>query len=160
MIPADVKILYSKDLFVNQSSLTGESIPVEKESKMGSFKENLQNPNLCFMGTNVESGTAIVEILSTGYNTYLGQVSKTLTKKREWTSFDKGINNFTILMIKMILIMAPIVFFANGFSKGDWDSAFLFAMAVAVGLTPEMLPMIVTVNLSKGALSKIGRAPV
>lgn len=153
MIPADVKILYSKDLFVNQSSLTGESIPVEKESKMGSFKENLQNPNLCFMGTNVESGTAIVEILSTGYNTYLGQVSKTLTKKREWTSFDKGINNFTILMIKMILIMAPIVFFANGFSKGDWDSAFLFAMAVAVGLTPEMLPMIVTVNLSKGALS-------
>lgn len=153
MIPADVRIIYSKDLFVNQSSLTGESIPVEKESKVGIFKEDLQNPNLCFMGTNVESGTAIVEILNTGYNTYLGQVSKTLTKKRELTSFDKGINNFTILMIKMIFIMAPIVFFANGFSKGDWGSAFLFAIAVAVGLTPEMLPMIVTVNLSKGALS-------
>jgi len=153
MIPADVRIIYSKDLFVNQSSLTGESIPVEKESKVGIFKEDLQNPNLCFMGTNVESGTAIVEILNTGYNTYLGQVSKTLIKKRELTSFDKGINNFTILMIKMIFIMAPIVFFANGFSKGDWGSAFLFAIAVAVGLTPEMLPMIVTVNLSKGALS-------
>ncbi|CAM2901106.1 magnesium-translocating P-type ATPase [Hathewaya histolytica] len=153
MIPADLKLIESKDLFINQSALTGESIPVEKNVVKKEFNNPLENPNLCLMGTNVESGTAIARVISTGKNTYLGKVNAKLVQKRELTSFDKGINKFTMLMIRFIFIMAPIVFLANGISKGSWGSAFLFAIAIAVGLTPEMLPMIVTVNLSKGAIA-------
>lgn len=153
MIPADVQLISSKDLFVNQSALTGESLPVEKNITEGKWKSDLENPNLCFMGTNVESGTAIAVVLSTGKKTYFGQLSSKMTGERPMTSFDKGISQYTWLMIRFIFVMAPLVFLINGLTKGNWFEAFLFGIAVAVGLTPEMLPMIVTVNLSKGALS-------
>lgn len=153
MIPADIQLLSSKDLFVNQSSLTGESLPVEKNVVEGNWDSPLENPNLCFMGTNVESGTAKAVVLETGMRTYFGKLSSSVTGEREMTSFDKGVNKFTWLMIKLIFVMAPIVFLINGITKGNWFEAFLFGIAVAVGLTPEMLPMIVTVNLSKGALA-------
>lgn len=153
MIPADVRIISSKDLYINQSALTGESLPVEKLVTDKEFKNPLENPNLCFMGSNVESGTAVAVVLTTGSKTYFGQLSSKITGERAMTSFDKGVNNFTWLMIKFIFVLAPVVFIINGFVKHDWFQAFLFAIAVAVGLTPEMLPMIVTVNLSKGAIS-------
>ncbi|MDD3225871.1 MAG: magnesium-translocating P-type ATPase [Clostridium sp.] len=153
MIPADVQIISSKDLFINQSALTGESLPVEKFLTENEYKNPLENSNLCFMGSNVESGTAVAVVVTTGSKTYFGQLSSKITGDRAMTSFDKGVNNFTWLMIKFIFVLAPIVFLINGFVKGNWWEAFLFAIAVAVGLTPEMLPMIVTVNLSKGALA-------
>lgn len=153
MIPADVRIISSKDLYINQSALTGESLPVEKLVTDKEYKNPLENPNLCFMGSNVESGTAVAVVLTTGSKTYFGQLSSKITGERAMTSFDKGVNNFTWLMIKFIFVLAPVVFLINGFVKHDWFQAFLFAIAVAVGLTPEMLPMIVTVNLSKGAIS-------
>ena len=153
MIPADIQLIASKDLFVNQSSLTGESLPVEKNVTEGAWKSELENPNLCFMGTNVESGTALAAVVTTGMNTYFGQLSSKITVQREMTSFDKGVNQYTWLMIRFIFVMAPLVFIINGLTKGNWFEAFLFGIAVAVGLTPEMLPMIVTVNLTKGALS-------
>lgn len=152
MIPADVQLIASKDLYVNQSALTGESLPVEKNIVDGTWKSDFENPNLCFMGTNVESGTAIAVVTTTGGKTYFGQLSSKLNV-RPMTSFDKGVNQYTWLMIKFIFVMAPVVFLINGFTKGNWFEAFLFGIAVAVGLTPEMLPMIVTVNLSKGAVS-------
>ena len=152
MIPADVQLIASKDLYVNQSALTGESLPVEKNITDGTWKSDFENPNLCFMGTNVESGTAIAVVTTTGGKTYFGQLSSKLNV-RPMTSFDKGVNQYTWLMIKFIFVMAPVVFLINGFTKGNWFEAFLFGIAVAVGLTPEMLPMIVTVNLSKGAVS-------
>lgn len=153
MIPADVEILTSKDLFINQSALTGESLPVEKFLTEDEYKNPLENPKLCFMGSNVESGTAMAIVTTTGSETYFGQLSSKITEEREATSFDKGVNKFTWLMIKLIFVLAPIVFLINGVVKGNWWEAFLFAISVAVGLTPEMLPMIVTVNLSKGAIS-------
>lgn len=153
MVPADVQIISSKDLFINQSSLTGESLPVEKFLTEIEYKNPLENPNLCFMGSNVESGTSIAVVVTTGRKTYFGQLSSKITGERAMTSFDKGINKFTWLMIKFIFVLAPAVFLINGFVKGNWGEAFLFAIAVAVGLTPEMLPMIVTVNLSKGAIT-------
>lgn len=153
MIPADVRILSAKDLFLNQAPLTGESLPVEKR---GDNKKEGSNPfdmeNLCFFGSDVVSGTAIAVVIHTGERTYFGSLAKSIVAERTQTSFDKGINSFTWLMIKFILIMVPLVFLVNGISKQDWLEAFLFAMAVAVGLTPEMMPMIVSVNLSKGAL--------
>lgn len=153
MIPADVRILSAKDLFLNQAPLTGESLPVEKR---GDNKKEGSNPfdmeNLCFLGSDVISGTAIAVVVHTGERTYFGSLAKSIVAERTQTSFDKGINGFTWLMIKFILIMVPLVFIVNGISKQDWLEAFLFAMAVAVGLTPEMMPMIVSVNLSKGAL--------
>ncbi len=154
MIPADVQLINSKDLFVNQSALTGESLPVEKAVKPLEKSSNpFEDTNLCFMGTNVESGTAIAVVLETGNSTYFGKLSSRLTSEKEMTSFDKGVNKFTWLMIKFIFVIAPIVFLINGIVKGDWFESFLFAIAVAVGLTPEMLPMIVTVNLSQGAMA-------
>jgi P-type Mg2+ transporter len=153
MVPADVRIISSKDLFINQSALTGESLPVDKFITQDEYKNPLENPNLCFMGSNVESGTAIAVVVTTGSKTYFGQLSSKVTAERTMTSFDKGINKFTWLMIKFIFVLAPVVFLINGFVKGNWWEAFLFAIAVAVGLTPEMLPMIVTVNLSKGAIA-------
>lgn len=153
MVPADVRIISSKDLYINQSALTGESLPVEKLVTDKEYKNSLEDPNLCFMGSNVESGTAVAVVLTTGSTTYFGQLSSKITGERAMTSFDRGVNNFTWLMIKFIFVLAPVVFLINGFIKHDWWQAFLFAIAVAVGLTPEMLPMIVTVNLSKGAIS-------
>jgi Mg2+-importing ATPase len=154
MTPADVRVLTAKDLFLDQAALTGESLPVEK--KAGPAPADVENPlelpNLCFLGSNVQSGSATAVVIHIGGQTYLGSLAGSIVGQRVLTSFDKGINKFTWLMIRFIAIMVPAVFLINGFSKHNWLEAFLFAMAVAVGLTPEMLPMIVTVNLSKGAL--------
>jgi len=155
MIPGDVRVLSSKDLFVSQGSLTGESLPVEKfhdpETKEESSPTELKNT--CFMGTSVESGTATAAVVTTGAHTYLGSMARSITGERTQTSFDQGLNRFTWLMMQFMAVMVPLVFLINGFTKHDWKGAFFFAMAVAVGLTPEMLPMIVSVCLSKGALA-------
>ena len=155
MIPGDVRLLSSKDLFVSQGSLTGESLPVEKfhdpETKEESSPTELNN--ICFMGTSVESGTATAAVVTTGVQTYLGSMARSITGERVQTSFDQGLNRFTWLMMQFMVVMVPLVFLINGFTKHDWKGAFFFALAVAVGLTPEMLPMIVSVCLSKGALS-------
>jgi P-type Mg2+ transporter len=155
MIPGDVRVLSSKDLFVSQGSLTGESLPVEKfhdpETKDISSATELKNT--CFMGTSVESGTATAAIVTTGVNTYFGSMASSITGERVLTAFDQGINRFTWLMIQLMAVMVPLVFLINGFTKHDWKGAFFFALAVAVGLTPEMLPMIVSVCLSKGAIA-------
>jgi len=153
MVPADTRLLYAKDLFLNQAALTGEAMPVEKFAGEARPVELLQLANICFMGTNVVSGTATGIIVMTGARAYFGSLATIIAGKRELTAFDKGVNQFSWLMIRFIMVMAPLVFFINGYSKDDWIEAFLFAMAVAVGLTPEMLPMIVTVNLAKGALA-------
>ena len=155
MVPADVRVLSAKDLFLNQAALTGESLPVER--KAGAVSADVQNPlelpNICFLGSNVESGSATAVVIHTGDKTYFGSLAASIVGQRQLTSFDKGVNRFTWLMIRFIAVMVPAVFLINGLSKHNWLEAFLFAMAVAVGLTPEMLPMIVTVNLSKGALA-------
>lgn len=156
MIPADCRIIQSKDLFLNQSTLTGESLPVEKREFVINDTQNkspLELENICFMGTNVESGQALAIAVTTGNQTYFGSISKSISGKRAETSFDKGVNSVSWLLIRFMLIMVPLVFFINGFTKGDWVEALLFAIAVAVGLTPEMLPMIVTANLAKGAVT-------
>jgi Mg2+-importing ATPase len=154
MVPADVRVLSAKDLFLNQAALTGEALPVEKKAVPASadVQNPLDLPNLCFLGSNVESGSATAVVIHTGDRTYFGSLAASIVGQRELTSFDKGVNKFTWLMICFIAVMVPAVFLINGLSKHNWLEAFLFAMAVAVGLTPEMLPMIVTVNLSKGAL--------
>ena len=155
MVPADLRLLTAKDLFLNQAPLTGEAMPVEKFPALvsGAVADPLQLHNLCFMGTNVVSGTATGVIALTGSRTYFGGLADIIVGERALTSFDQGINRVAWLMIRFIIVMAPLVFLINGITKGDWIEALLFAMAVAVGLTPEMLPMIVTVNLSKGALA-------
>ena len=155
MIPGDVRLLSSKDLFVSQGSLTGESLPVEKlhdvETKTVTSATELKN--ICFMGTSVQSGTATAVVVTTGVQTYFGSMARSITGERVQTSFDLGLNRFTWLMIRIMAVMVPLVFLINGFTKHDWKGAFFFALAVAVGLTPEMLPMIVSVCLSKGALA-------
>src|SRR5450830_155801 len=155
MVPADVRVLAAKDLFLNQAALTGEALPVEKKAAPASaeLQNPLELPCLCFLGSNVESGSATAVVVHTGSRTYFGSLAASIVGQRELTSFDLGINKFTWLMIRFIAVMVPAVFLINGLTKHNWLEAFLFAMAVAVGLTPEMLPMIVTVNLSKGALA-------
>ncbi len=155
MIPADLRLFSTKTLFVAQAAMTGESIPVEKTSdpEPDTSRELLDIRNICFMGTNVVSGTAMGIVLKTAKSTYIGCIAKSLIGQRPPTSFDKGINRFTWLMLRFMMVMVPLVFIINGISKGQWFDAFLFAVAVAVGLTPEMLPMIVTVNLARGALA-------
>jgi Mg2+-importing ATPase len=155
MVPADVRVLSAKDLFLNQAALTGEALPVEKKAAPApaDVQNPLDLPNLCFLGSTVESGSATAVVIHTGGRTYFGSLAASIVGQRQLTSFDLGINKFTWLMIRFIAVMVPLVFLINGLSKHNWLEAFLFAMAVAVGLTPEMLPMIVTVNLSKGALA-------
>ncbi len=155
MVPADLRVLSAKDLFLNQAALTGESLPVEKKAAPASadVQNPLDLPDICFLGSSVESGSAMGVVVLTGNRTYFGSLAASIVGQRQLTSFDKGINQFTWLMIRFIVVMVPAVFLLNGLSKHDWAQAFLFAMAVAVGLTPEMLPMIVTVNLSRGALA-------
>jgi len=153
MIPADVRILACRDLFLSQATLTGESLPVEKSSEVaGNGCEPLEFPNLCFLGTSVESGSATALVVTTGRSTYLGSIATSLSEEPEPTSFDRGIASFTWLMIRFVAVMVPLVFLINGLTRHDWKEAFFFALAVAVGLTPEMLPMIVTVCLSRGAM--------
>ncbi|MCE5325616.1 MAG: magnesium-translocating P-type ATPase [Planctomycetaceae bacterium] len=155
MIPADVRILSCKDLFITQASLTGESLPVEKADAPDARTDRsaLELSNICFMGTSVESGSATAVVVVTGLKTYLGRMAGAMAAPAPVTSFDKGVNQFTWLMIRFMLVMTPLVFLINGLTKGNWHEAFFFAVAVAVGLTPEMLPMIVTVCLSKGAIA-------
>jgi Mg2+-importing ATPase len=155
MIPADVRILTCKDLFIIQASLTGESMPVEKFDgrEPSTATSPLELKNICFLGTSVESGTATAMVVGTGAATYLGSIAKSLVGQRVQTSFDKGVSRFTWLMIRFMMVMVPLVFLINGFTRHNWNEAFFFALAVAVGMTPEMLPMIVTVCLSKGAMA-------
>ncbi|KDN09567.1 magnesium-translocating P-type ATPase [Gilliamella sp. Imp1-1] len=175
MIPADIRLIESRDLFVSQAVLTGESIPVEKYDTLGAVtqktsdnietsninKDNLLDVNnICYMGTNVVSGTATAIVVATGGDTHFGSLAKSIVGSRAETSFDRGVNSVSWLLIRFMLIMVPIVFFINGFSKNDWGDAALFALAVAVGLTPEMLPMIVSANLAKGAVGMAKRKVV
>jgi len=155
MIPADLRLLSAKDLFINQSALTGEGMPVEKfgDGHDATADDPFERPNICFMGSNVLSGIGVGVIVHTGARTYFGQLAFSMIGQRAETSFDKGITRVTVLMLRFMLAMVPAVFLINGLTKGDWLEALLFAVAVAVGLTPEMLPMIVTVNLAKGALA-------
>src|SRR5215831_15796834 len=155
MIPADVRLISAKDLFVIQATLTGESLPVEKVETPDT-RENvsaIERHNLCFLGTSVESGAATAVIVATGSQTYFGKVARSLIGRQPETAFDKGVKKFTWLMLRFMLVMVPLVFLINGLTKHNWKEAFFFALAVAVGLTPEMLPMIVSVCLSKGAMA-------
>ncbi len=155
MVPADMRVLEAKDLFIGQSSLTGESEPVEKFSAVIEHPgiNPLDEDNLVFMGSNVISGSATCMVLTVGSDTYFGQVAKTISGKKTKTSFEIGINKVSWVFIRFMLVMVPIVLFINGWSKGDWLQAALFALSVAVGLTPEMLPMIVSANLARGAVA-------
>lgn len=157
MIPADMRIIETKDLFVSQASLTGESEPIEKRPEAHGKKyakgSVVELDNICYMGSNVISGSAVAVVFETGNDTYLGTIAKSIVGHRAATAFDKGIARVSMLLIRFMLIMVPFVFLVNGLTKGDWLDAFIFAVSVAVGLTPEMLPMIVTANLSKGAIS-------
>lgn len=154
MIPADIRIISAKDLFISQSALTGESEPVEKCSALIGSKDAVTDySNLAFMGSNVISGSAAGVVIAVGNNTMLGEMAKSLSEKPDQTSFEKGVNSVSWVLIRFMLIMVPVVFFINGYTKNDWMDAALFAISVAVGLTPEMLPMIVTTCLAKGAVS-------
>jgi Mg2+-importing ATPase len=155
MIPADMRLISAKDLFVNQSTLTGEAMPLEKHAAAhaGTAETPFDLPNICFMGSAVVSGIGCGVVVLTGSRTAFGRVAEMIAGERVLTSFDQGITRFTWLMLSFIVVMVPLVFLINGLTKGDWLQALLFAVAVAVGLTPEMLPMIVTVNLAKGALA-------
>lgn len=155
VVPADLRLLSSKNLHVNQSALTGEAMPVDKLEQIPAPGQNdpFEFQNLCFMGSSVISGTAAGVILQTGASTFFGRLADTVVGRRPLTSFDRGITDFTWLIIRFICVMVPTVFLINGITKGDWLEALLFAVAVAVGLTPEMLPMIVTVNLAKGGMA-------
>lgn len=157
MVPADVRLLESDDLHVDQHILTGESVPVEKSSSGEVSPEPLDDPRLCFQGSTVQTGYATAVVMTTGSDTYFGSIASRVRATRPPTAFDLGIRSFTWLMLRIILILVPVVFLVNGLIRHDWMEALLFATAVAVGITPEMLPMIVTVNLSKGAVAMARR---
>ncbi|MBU3895115.1 magnesium-translocating P-type ATPase [Serratia rubidaea] len=172
MVPADVRLLSSRDLFISQAILTGEAIPIEKYDTLGSVSQKscdaeaaseselLEMANVCLMGTNVASGTASAVVVATGGQTYFGSLAKSIVGSRAQTAFDRGVNSVSWLLIRFMLVMVPVVLLINGFTKGDWGEAALFALAVAVGLTPEMLPMIVSSNLAKGAIAMSRRKVV
>ena len=154
MIPADVRILEAKDLFISQASLTGESEPVEKTANVSVQKESVtEYTNIAFMGSNVISGSAAAVVICTGDNTLFGSMAFAIAGEAVETSFTKGVNAVSCVLIRFMMVMVPLVFLINGITKGDWLNAFLFGISVAVGLTPEMLPMIVTTCLAKGAVS-------
>ena len=154
MIPADVRILDARDLFISQASLTGESEPVEKTPKVCAQKESITDySNIAFMGSNVISGSAAAVVVCTGDRTLFGSMASAIAGEAVETSFTKGVNAVSWVLIRFMLVMVPLVFFINGITKGDWLDAFLFGISIAVGLTPEMLPMIVTTCLAKGAVS-------
>jgi len=155
MIPADLRIIFCKDLFINEASLTGESFPVEKVSTPVAPKKYAisELTNIAFMGSSVVSGTALGLVMKTGVSTQFGEISKKISEMRAETSFEKGIKGFTMLMIHAMIFMVIFIFAVNALRRGDLLQSFLFSLGVAVGLTPEMLPMIVTINLSKGAIA-------
>ncbi|WP_033667959.1 magnesium-translocating P-type ATPase [Bacillus cereus] len=164
IVPADVRIISSENLLVNQSSLTGEALPVEKSNqyfhmykkrKIRKIQNLIELENLCFMGTHIISGTAKVIVVGTGTDTYFGSIAKNQVKlnKKFDSEFDRGVSKVSWLLIKFMIIMTPIVMIIHGGINGNWYEAFLFAIAIAIGLTPEMLPMIVTANLAKGSIN-------
>lgn len=153
MVPADIRVLQAKDMFVNQSALTGESEPVEKYSNNRSSDETVvYATNILFMGSNVVSGTGIGVVISVGDDTMFGTIMEEVNQKAPATSFEIGINKVSWVLIRFMIVMVPIVFLINGVTKNDWGHALLFAISIAVGLTPEMLPMITTTSLAKGAV--------
>ena len=168
MVPADVRLLAAKDLFVSQAMLTGESIPLEKHAvppikkiQPADASQNiLERETACFMGTNVVSGTAVAVVAATGDATNFGAMATEIVGARPLTSFDKGISKVSWMLIHFLMVMTPLVFLINGLDKGDWLQSLLFAVSVAVGLTPEMLPMIVTTNLAKGAVMMARRKTI
>lgn len=154
MLPADVRILDAKDLFVSQASLTGESEPIEKIPMVNETRDAITDyTNIAFMGSNVISGSASAVVVTVGDHTLFGSMASEVAHEAVETSFSKGVNTVSWVLIRFMLVMVPLVFVANGITKGDWLSAFLFGISIAVGLTPEMLPMIVTTCLAKGAVS-------
>ncbi|MFD0895408.1 magnesium-translocating P-type ATPase [Luteolibacter ambystomatis] len=157
LVPADVILLEARDLFVSQSALTGEAMPVEKEAWQPGARVDAGDPfgttHLALQGTSVISGMARALVLATGAKTYMGFLAGRITGERPATDFDKGVNRVSWILIRFMLVMVPIVFLINGLTKGDWLEAFFFGVAVAVGLTPEMLPMIVNANLARGAVA-------
>ena len=154
MLPADVRILDAKDLFVSQASLTGESEPIEKIPMVNETRDAITDyTNIAFMGSNVLSGSASAVVVTVGDHTLFGSMASEVAHEAVETSFSKGVNAVSWVLIRFMLVMVPLVFVSNGITKGDWLSAFLFGISIAVGLTPEMLPMIVTTCLAKGAVS-------
>ncbi|MGX8908960.1 magnesium-translocating P-type ATPase [Streptomyces netropsis] len=166
LVPADLRLLTAKDLMVSQAALSGESLPVAKaDTRLHDYGQTLTSDpveadNLALMGTSVTSGAATGVVVATGQDTYFGSMAGSLTGERPQTGFDTGVRKVSFLLIRFMLVMVPVVFAVNGFTKGDWDEAFMFALAVAVGLTPEMLPMVVTTNLARGAVAMSRRKVV
>ncbi|WP_330333248.1 magnesium-translocating P-type ATPase [Streptomyces sp. NBC_00536] len=166
LIPADLRLVTSKDLMVSQAALSGESLPVAKADTraedLGQFEttDPVEADNLCLMGTSVTSGTATAVVVATGSDTYFGSMAGSLVGERPQTNFDTGVRKVSFLLIRFMLVMVPVVFMINGFTKGDWNAAFLLGIAVAVGLTPEMLPMVVSANLARGAVAMAKRKVV
>src|SRR5215831_6151017 len=167
MVPADVRLLSAKDLFVSQAMLTGESVPLEKYPVLPATlkaaspgRSALELEPACFMGTNVVSGTATAVVVATGDATYFGAMAKDIVGARPLTSFDIGINRVSWMLIRFLLAMTPLVFLINAVTKGNLLESLLFAASVAVGLTPEMLPMVVTANLAKGAVMMARRKSI
>ncbi|MFJ3912998.1 magnesium-translocating P-type ATPase [Streptomyces vinaceus] len=174
LIPADLRLITSKDLMVGQAALSGESLPVAKADtrsedlgpvapaaeRGGGSTDPVEADNLCLMGTSVTSGTATGVVVATGADTYFGSMAGSLVGERPQTNFDNGVRKVSFLLIRFMLVMVPVVFAINGLTKGDWNEAFLFGIAVAVGLTPEMLPMVVSANLARGAVAMSQRKVV
>lgn len=152
MLPCDVRILWSKDLFINQSSLTGESLSVEKHATDNQKANILEYENICYMGTSVISGSAIAISINTGQNTYFAMMSQIIKNTSRPDSFQSGLRRISFILIGLIIVLTPIVLAISGFKKGDWSEALFFTLAVVVGLTPEMMPIILTTNLTRGAI--------
>ena len=152
MIPGDVRFLETKDLFIDQASLTGESNPVEKFSILKEYENITDISNIGFMGTNIVSGSSLALVIATGNNTYFGSMAKSMYSVNEKNSFEKGIDDITKILIKLMIILVPAVLIINIFTIKDFLSSLIFAITIAVGLTPEMLPVITTSTLAKGAV--------
>ncbi|MFC5719141.1 magnesium-translocating P-type ATPase [Streptomyces gamaensis] len=166
LVPADLRLLTAKDLMISQAALSGESLPVAKADTRSrdygqhTTEDPVEADNLALMGTSVTSGTATGVVVATGADTYFGSMAGSLVGARPETSFDTGVKKVSFLLIRFMLVMVPAVFAINGFTKGDWAEAFSFSVAVAVGLTPEMMPMVVTTNLARGAVAMSKRKVV
>lgn len=162
MLPADIRFLTTKDAFLSQSALTGESNPVEKHSdRQGDANDAITDlPNIGFMSSNMVSGSATALVVATGNETFFGAMAKSLSGDRARNSFERGVDSVSRLLMRFMIVMVPIVFVVNGLTKGDWANALLFAVTVAVGLTPEMLPVIMTSTLAKGAVAMSGHSVI